>query len=137
MDDLKLIYVYNVGEARNGDYIYEFIFSDSTNNISGDDWDLYPAAGKPSPPYKNFIKATGRITSETKLDLIQNNDSFAVYDALDGVIGLAWENIDEYIEYPESRMVFLFGNTYEKVKDILYSKDIILKIKNVKDDTEE
>jgi hypothetical protein len=44
-------------------------------------------------------------------------------DAVDGVIALAWES-DEV----EDRMVFRFGQSEEEITDILYSKDLILKI---------
>ena len=57
------------------------------------------------------------------MDLIQNSDYFSMIDAVDGVIALAWES-DEV----EDRMVFRFGQSEEEITDILYSKDLILKI---------
>lgn len=129
MKNLFLIYVNVVGENHRGDFIYEFIFSDTVKNIDGYNWDVFPASGRPKPPNNNFIKKVGWLESELKLDVIQNSDTFAVWDAVDGIISLAWENIDEYNVYPEKRISFSFGETIESVNDKLYEKDLILKYK--------
>ena len=134
MTDLKLIYVLPVGKNWKDEYIYEFIFSDTLTNVDGEDWDSYPASGKPSAPHKSFISAIGRLTSEMKFDVIQNSDTFSVYDAIDGVIALGWENIDDYDQYPEFRICFGFGIDIKKVKDILYRKDLTLEIKEIKNE---
>jgi len=70
------------------------------------------------------VKKIGVLkNTDIKLDLIQNSDYFSMIDAVDGVIALAWEN-DEI----ENRMVFRFGQSEDEITDILYSKDLILKI---------
>ncbi len=127
---MYLIYVNKVGSNYKSEYLYEFIFSDNTDNIDGEDWDAFPASGRPSPPSKHFIKLVGRLESDLKLDVIQNSSIFAVWDAVDGVIALAWENIDAYESYPEKRICFTFGEELQSVKDKLYEKDLILNFKN-------
>jgi hypothetical protein len=131
MKDLFLIYVNMVGKDYKGNLLYEFIFSDTTKNIDGEEWDVFPASGRPEPPHDNFIKNVGRLESELNLEVIQNSDTFAVWDAIDGVIALAWENINAYDAYPEKRLCFKFGETLEDVEAKLYEKDLILKY-NVK-----
>ena len=126
MDKLYLIYVNYIGEDYKGDYLYEFIFSDTTEDIDGVEWDTYPASGRPASPHESFIKKVGRLESELMLDVIQNSDTFAVWDAIDGVIALAWENIDDYETYPEKRICFKFGEPISSVEDKLYEKDLIL-----------
>ena len=126
MDKLYLIYVNYVGKDYKGNHIYEFIFSDTTQNIDGDDWDTFPASGRPCPPHERFIKSVGRLEGELKFDVVQNSDTFAVWDAIDGVIALAWENINDYESYPEFRMCFKFGDTLKQVADNLYAKDLVL-----------
>jgi hypothetical protein len=126
MKKLFLIYVNMVGKDYKGNLIYEFIFSDTTNNIDGEQWDVFPASGRPEPPHDNFIKNVGRLESELNLEVIQNSDTFAVWDAIDGVIALAWENINAYDAYPEKRLCFKFGETLEDVEAKLYEKDLIL-----------
>ena len=126
MKDLYLIYVNMVGKNYQGDYLYEFIFSDTTKNIDGNEWDTFPASGRPEAPLDNFIKKVGRLESELTLDVIQNSDTFAVWDAVDGVIALAWENINAYDSYPEKRLCFKFGEPIKDVETKLYEKDLIL-----------
>jgi hypothetical protein len=45
-----------------------------------------------------------------------------VWDAVDGVIALGYENIDDYESYPESRLHFHFGDTIKDVENKLYEK---------------
>lgn len=129
MKDLFLIYVNQIGKDYKGNYVYEFIFSDSTKNVDGDGWDAVPAAGRPEAPNDNFIKAVGRLESELHLDLIQNNTEFAVWDSVDGVIPLAWENVNAYETYPEKRLHFHFGLPILEVEEKLYEKDLTLNFK--------
>jgi hypothetical protein len=126
MNNLYLIYVNQVGKNYKGNYIYEFIFSDTIINIDGEDWDTFPASGRPEPPHENLIKKVGTLESEMKLDVIQNSDTFAVWDAVDGVIALAWENINAYDSYPEHRICFKFGEDSKTIESKLYEKDLIL-----------
>lgn len=116
-----------VGKDYKGNFLYEFIFSDTIKNIDGHEWDTFPASGRPEAPHDNFIKKVGLLNSELKLDVIQNSDTFAVWDAIDGVIALAWENINAYDSYPDHRLCFKFGETLEEVEAKLYEKDLILK----------
>lgn len=127
METLYLIYVNHVGKDYKGHYIYEFIFSNTTKDIDGEDWDTFPASGRPEPPHEIFIKQVGVLESELKLDVIQNSDTFAVWDAIDGVLALSWENINAYDSYPEHRLCFKFGETLKEVETKLYEKDLILK----------
>ena len=59
-----------------------------------------------------------------QLELIQNCDFMGVTDAMEDIIALAWEK-DESCE-DNTRLVFRFGDTLEKVKDKLYERDLIL-----------
>ena len=127
---MKLIYINEIGSDWEGNNIYEFLFSQSDlTNVDGDDWDAYPASGVPNPPGPNFVHKVGRLTTDLKFDLIQNSNTFAVFDAVDGVIALAWENLLDYDEYPEKRLYFKFGDDITSVEDKLYEKDHILDYK--------
>lgn len=126
MNELFLIYINMVGKDYKGNLLYEFIFSDTLENVDGEEWDTYPASGRPEPPHDNFIKKVGRLESELNLDVVQNSDTFAVWDAVDGVIALAWENINAYDSYPEKRLCFKFGEPIDEVESKLYENDLIL-----------
>lgn len=126
---MNLVYVNELGPNYKGDNIYEFIFSD-LDDVWGDDWDAEPASGKPSPPNIDYIKRVGALkNSEIELELIQNSDYFGVYDAIDGVISLAWEkgDSDEILINKRKRLVFQYGESVESVENKLYERDIVLK----------
>lgn len=118
-----LIYVNGLGPNFKGDNIYEFIFSDE-QEVWGDGWDSKPCNGYPAPPELKYIKKVGVLRdTNIKLELIQNSDYFSMVDAVDGVVALAWEE-DDTVKQP--RMVFRFNDTEQKIKDLLYEKDLIL-----------
>ena len=125
---MKLVYVNELGPNFRGDNIYEFIFSD-LDDVWGEDWDAEPASGKPLPPEINYIKKVEVLrNSDISLTLIQNSDFFGVYDAIDGVISLAWErsDSDDILINKRKRLVFNYGETIESVNDKLYERDVVL-----------
>jgi hypothetical protein len=123
-----LIYVNGLGQNYKGEHIYEFIFSDTTEGIWGQDWESKPSNGYPSPPDIEKIKKVGVLKNDIiKLSLIQNSDFFSMIDALDGVIALGWEEENELIDFNQmKRLVFKFGETEKEIKDKLYERDIVL-----------
>ena len=130
MGELYLIYINVIGQDYKGISMYEFLFSDTTKEIDGDDWDAIPASGRPKPPFQELVKKVGSLsTKEKKLDVIQESDTFSVWDAVDGIIALGWENMDDYEEYPDSRIAFHFGEKIKSVEDKLYEHDLRLEYK--------
>jgi len=123
---MKLVYINKVGQNWKGNFIYEFLFSDILKKIDGDGWESYPASNNPQPPDEKFINKTGALVTEMKLEIVQESDSFAMWDAVDGIIALAWENLEGYDEYPESRLFFSFGEEIKSVESKLYEKDLVL-----------
>lgn len=124
---MKLVYINKVGQNWKGNLIYEFLFSDILKNIDADGWDSYPSSNNPEPPEEKFIKKTGGLVTQMKLNMVQESDSFGMWDAVDGIIALAWENLDGYDEYPESRLFFTFGEDIKSIESKLYEKDLVLK----------
>jgi len=125
---MKLVYVNELGPNFKGDNIYEFIFSD-IDDVWGEDWDKEPAAGNPTPPLIHFIKKVGVLrNSGIQLNLIQNSDFFSVYDAVEGVIALAWEDSESeaVVNDKFTRLVFRYGDTVKEVEDKIYERDIVL-----------
>jgi hypothetical protein len=123
-----LIYVNELGPNYKGDNIYEFIFSDSKEDIWGEDWEAKPANGYPRPPDLDYVKKVGVLKNDLiQLEVIQNSDYFSMIDSLDGVIALAWEKETETIDFTiKKRLVFNFGDEEQMVKDKLYERDIVL-----------
>ena len=127
---MNLVYINKVGQNWKGNFIYEFLFSDIITDIDGEGWGAYPASGNPESPEEKFIKKTGSLTGDLKLDVIQESDSFAMWDAVDGIIAMAWENLEGYDEYPEKRLFFEFGEKIDSVESKLYEKDMVLSYNN-------
>jgi len=128
---MYLIFINKVGKNFDNDIIYEFLFSETTKNIDGDEWDTYPAMGRPNPPLKKFISSVGVIKTKIELKLIQESSEFCMWDAVDGLISLGWENVEGYDTYPEKRLFFTFGEELNKVKDKLYEYDIHVDYKTI------
>lgn len=136
MKEYFLIYINKIGANHKGNLLYEFIFSNTTENIDGESWDTYPASGRPEPPHSKFIKKVGMLETDIVFELIQDSDTLAVWDAIDGIIAMAYENINDYDTYPETRLHFHFGDKLKDIEDKLYEKDLILNyIKQTADDT--
>lgn len=136
MDDLKLVYINKLGSNWQSKNVYEFIFSDDTKAVTdaSDEWGWaeYPASGNPEVPEMEYIKAVAELTTEIKFILIQESDTYSVWDSIDDAVALGFEDVTGYQQYPEPRLVFKFGELYKSVKDKLYSRDEQLKINEIK-----
>jgi len=129
-DDEKiyLCFIKLIGEENDGYYRYEFIFTKDVDTVFGENFDQ-----KPSCLVNNLMVNDEYITeihvvkTKLKFDLIQNNCCFSISDAYDRIVALAWENIDEYDEYPEDgRLFFRFGETLDEVEEKLAMKNILM-----------
>ena len=48
---MKLVFINHIGENFQGYSYYELLFSESSSDeVTGDDWDAYPANGNPKVP---------------------------------------------------------------------------------------
>jgi len=123
----RLVFVNELGPNFRGDNLYEFIFSDN-EDVSGEDWESSPAGGNPQPPHIDYITKVGVLKNDKiKLNVIQSSDFFSFYDAVDKVIALSWEDIEnEYYNEDDTRLVFHYGDSEENVMSKLYERDIIL-----------
>jgi hypothetical protein len=132
---MYLVYINQLGVDYRGYNLYEFIFSESTVGVDGEDWDVYPASiGNVTPPAFEVISKVGLWETELKLEVISQSDTFCVWDAVDGVVALAYENVTGYAIYPDDRLVFNFGDSLEKTKKTLYSRDITIEIKDIQNE---
>ncbi len=125
---MYLIFVNELGPNYKGDNIYEFIFSDTIDDIWGESWESAPSNGYPHPPNIELIKKVGVLKNDKiVLSVIQKSDYFSMMDAIDDVIALAWENESESVNFDvNKRLVFRFGENIETIKNKLYERDIVL-----------
>lgn len=144
-EDLKLIFVYKIGYTSKNEGLFEFIFSLDPSNIDyeGWCWDIVPACDNALPPTEDYVNAV--FTLKTK-----SFDLACLHEAVDreymhgyhNIHALAYEveMIDEdgYSEWENMMednddvplLVFHYGMTFAQVKDLLYSRKIILRKNN-------
>ena len=128
LKDQYLCFIRLVGEEADGLYRYEFIFTDNPDELWGENWEYKPCClVNDLSPSEEYITEVRVVKTKIKFDLIQNNCCFGMQDCLDGIVALAFENIDAYEEYPENgRLVFMFGDSEEDVEKNLAAKNILI-----------
>ena len=132
---MYLIYINRIGKTFKGENIFEFLFSDSTEWEWDDSW--YESSvltdTRELSPDESIIKLVGTLkTDELDLELVQEDGVRDIYNAVEGIIALGWEKLEEEDEIPEKRRVFKFGDTKESVDEQLYEYDLSLKYKENK-----
>lgn len=125
---LYLCFIRLVGEENDGYYRYEFIFTDNADEVWSEDFNQKPACLVNDLMVDDeYITEVHIVKTKIRLDLIQDNCCFSVADCYDGIIALAWENIDEYEEYPDDgRLFFKFADPYGEVEEALARKNVLM-----------
>lgn len=146
-EDLKLIYVLKIGYNANNEGLYEFIFSADETNIEYEDWlwDMSPACDNAEPPHKDFVDSIFSLkTSSFDLVCLHEDVSRPYMHGYHNIIALAYEDIDNECENPADDgfnqyeelfeeqeeppvLVFHYGSTLKKIKELLYERKIIFK----------
>ena len=128
LKDVFLLFVRLIGEETDGYYRYEFIFTDNPDEAWGDDWEYKPAGLVNSLiPSDEYVTEIHIVKTKIKFDLIQNNMCFSMQDCMDGIVALAYENMDNYENYPDDgRLFFMFGESLDDVERKLALKNILM-----------
>lgn len=123
----KLIYIKLIGKDSDLFYRYIFYFGDTANQIIEDEENLPCGLNSDNEILEKSFKSKYTIKTKIKLNLIQDNMCFSFEHARYNVVALAYEDIDDYDEYPaDGRLVFMFGEPYEDVERKLAMKGIIM-----------
>jgi hypothetical protein len=132
---MYLIYINRIGTTFKGEHIFEFLFSDSIDWEWDDSWyeSSVMTETRELSPDENIIKSVGTLkTNLFNMELVQEDGVRDIYNAVEGIIALGWERLEEDEELVEKRRVFKFGDTKESVDDQLYEYDLVLKYKENK-----
>ncbi len=132
---MYLIYINRIGTTFKGEHIFEFLFSDSVDWDWDDSWyeSSVMTETRELSPDENIIKSVGTLkTNLFNMELVQEDGVRDIYNAVEGIIALGWEKLEEDEELVEKRRVFKFGDTKESVDDQLYEYDLVLKYKTNK-----
>lgn len=117
----KLVFVNMLGKNSEEEIIYEFYFSEDPEMAWGVDWDQKPSSiCNIEVPKKMNYELIKLLKTDIVLITAQKNSCFSMQDCKDGVIPSAWEDIDEYDEYPENgRLVFAFASSLDDIENKL------------------
>jgi hypothetical protein len=128
LNEVYLCFIRLIGEENDVYYRYEFIFTDNPDEVWGEDWEHKPIGLINNPiPSDDYLTEIHIVETKIKFDLIQNNMCFSMQDCLDGIVALAWQNIDELDAYPEDgRIYFMFGESLEDVERKLALKNVLM-----------
>ena len=144
-DKLKLIYILKIGYNSNDEGLYEFIFSlDPTNiDVEGWCWDISPACDNAEPPTPDYTNGIYSLKTSSL-------NFFCLHEAVDReymhgyhtIHALAYELEQEpdgsYSDYERMfetdnddtpLLVFHYGTTLGKIKDLLSTRKIVLRDK--------
>ena len=127
-EEVKLGFIRLIGEETDGYYRYEFIFTDNIDEFWCENGEYKPCClVNDLSPKDEYITEIHIVKTKIKLDLIQDNCCFGFQDCTDGIIALAWENLDLCDEYPEEgRLFFRFGESFTDVEEKLAIKNVLM-----------
>lgn len=129
MSDLYLVHIKKIGLNLDGEYEYELYFSDDKERYDENEINYSPC-GLNNTKYSDYFDYSliKIINTNIKLSLIQDNMCFGYKHAVDGIIALGFEDINDYDEYPENgRLVLKYGKNITEIEEILKDKDIYIK----------
>lgn len=123
---LRLCFVRLVGLDVDENYTYELFFTseDKLPNVWGDDFGEVPASiCSELRPFTDTYTNVMVVKTDIKLVTAAESTQFSMQDAFDGCTCLAYEDLSEK-EYPDYRIVFKFGETYDEVMRVFELKEI-------------
>lgn len=129
LEEVRLGFIRLIGEESDGYYRYEFIFTDNIDEFWCENGEYKPCCLVNNlQPKDEYITEIHIVKTKIKLDLIQDNCCFGFQDCTDGIIALAWENMDEYDEYPDERgrLFFKFGESLDETENKLAKCGILM-----------
>ena len=120
-ENLKLVYVKQIGQDSDGLFEYEFFFSDEPESVWAENWnEACPSACGDLTPDSSTYSDILNLKTTIPFDCAQNNSCYSMMDMQDNVICCASENISEYDSYPEPlRLVFQYGESLKEIRDKL------------------
>lgn len=126
--NLYVVYVQEVGKDNDGNYVYEFLISEDPDSVWMDSWNEIPVCNetdvKPSQDYYDYVK---ELRTDIKLSLGQNNCCVSFMDIKDNIAAIAYEDLSEAEEYPEPRIVILYGDPLDEVEEMLAKRNLVMK----------
>lgn len=114
-----LAFVDFVGMTIGGGYIYRFDLTTDTETVWGDFFNVAPAALVPDiQPDKNTLSHSFKASFPRELVIAKKSFCFSMQDCIDGIIPLAFSEIDDNtLEDNGIPFSLPFGEPFEKIKE--------------------
>ena len=126
--NLYVIYVQEVGKDNDDNYVYEFLISEDPDSVWVNNWNEVPVCNesntKPADDDYDYVK---ELRTDIKLILGQNNCCVSFMDIKDNIAALAYEDLSEAEEYPEPRIVILYGDPLDEVEEMFAKRNLFMK----------
>ena len=123
MNKKYLAFIDYIGKNLDSEkFLYRFDFTDDTDTVWGDYFNISPAIIVPDlQPEENTISRSCKVEFDKKINLAKRNSCFSMQDAFDGIISLGFTELsEENIIYCDSKpLYFDFSEEYETVKEKL------------------
>ena len=130
MEDQYLAFVSRAGVASNGDSIYNFYFTQDSEIVWGEDWNIVPSSVIPNlAPSMETISLICDVITNKNFELAKENSCFSMQDCIDGIIALLFS------KPREDELILFFGEKMDDVKTKL--ENIGLEMTNIRNITEE
>lgn len=120
---LYLAFVDEIGRGVNEEYLYRFDYTKNPDVVWGDYFNIVPCSIVPTlQPDKNSLSFSQKIMSKIQLNTAKKNSCFSMQDCFDGIIPLAYSEIDGSELYHDGMALhFNFGENFDSVSKKLDS----------------
>ena len=126
-----IAYILYVGTDCDGLNIYHFLLTKNVEDVFSEGWGEKPACNVSNNILminNDMYEHIKELKTDIKLDLAQDNSCFSMQDCRDKIIAIAYENIDEYEEYPdEGRIVIHFGDEIDEIEKSFARRNMYMK----------
>lgn len=130
MEDQYLAFISRAGIASNGDFIYNFYFTQDSEIVWGEDWNVVPSSVIPNlVPSMDTISLMCDVITDKDFELAKENSCFSMQDCIDGIIALLFS------KPREDELILFFGEKMDDVKIKL--ENLCLEMTNIRNITEE
>ena len=116
--ELYLIFINELTQDYKGFNTYELLFTSKLEDITDDSWGVIPACISNIKQPENFSIDSVYIlkTEYIQFLLAKNNTCFNMWDCMEGILPLMWENKMLYNVYPDNVLIFRYG---EKLSEVI------------------
>ena len=112
-----LAFVDLIGVTTDGDFIYRFDFTENTDVVWGDYFNVAPAIIVPDlQPDINCLSMRAKAVFPREMVIAKKNSCFSMQDCIDGIIDMMFSEIDdETLEIDDCPFSLKFGEEMESV----------------------